>query len=64
MGMSVIPWAVMAGGSLLAGHYNPIAQPGEPGYTTMPQHHLTEEQLKAGVLLKKGKKSFKKLVLV
>ena len=40
MGMSVIPWAVMAGGSLLAGHYNPIAQPGEPGYTTMPQHHL------------------------
>lgn len=40
MRMSVIPWAVMAGGSLLAGHYNPIAQPGEPGYTTMPQHHL------------------------
>ncbi len=38
--MSVIPWAVMAGCSVLAGYNNPIAQPGEPGYTTMPKHHL------------------------
>ncbi len=38
--MSLIPWAVMAGSSLLADHLNPIPQEGEPGYTTMPKHHL------------------------
>lgn len=38
--MSMIPWAVMAGASWLAGTYNPIPQPGEPGYTTLPQNHL------------------------
>ena len=38
--MSMIPVAVMAGCSILADYYNPIAQPGEPGYTANPQHHL------------------------
>ncbi len=38
--MSFIPWAVMAGSSLLADHLNPIPQPGEPGYTAVPQNHL------------------------
>lgn len=38
--MSVLPWAIMAGGSLLADYYNPIPQPGEPGYMAAPQHHL------------------------
>lgn len=40
MPMSVLPWVAMAGASTLAAYMNPIAQPGEPGYTTMPQHHL------------------------
>lgn len=38
--MSMIPWAAMAAASGIAGYWNPIAQPGEPGYTNQPQHHL------------------------
>ena len=38
--MSAIPWAIMAGSSLLADYMNPVPQPGEAGYTTMPVHHL------------------------
>ena len=38
--MSVLPWALMAGGSLLADYTNPIPQPGQEGYTATPQHHL------------------------
>lgn len=38
--MSIIPWGTMAAASALAGYFNPIAQPGSPGYTTAPANHL------------------------
>ena len=38
--MSLIPWLTMAALSAGAGYYNPIAQPGEPGYTATPRHHF------------------------
>ncbi len=38
--MSMIPWITYAAGAALAGYTNPIAQPGDPGYTTTPGHHL------------------------
>lgn len=39
-GMSMIPWMVMAAGSAIGGYFNPIPQPGEPGYTAVPTHHF------------------------
>ena len=38
--MSAIPWVVMAASSAVSYYTNPIAAPGEPGYTPMPQHHF------------------------
>lgn len=38
--MSMLPWAVMAAGSVAAGYLNPLPQPGEPGYTAVPTHHF------------------------
>lgn len=40
IGMSMIPWLTMAALSPVVGYYNPIPQPGEPGYTTTPIHHF------------------------
>ncbi len=40
MDMSLIPWLTMAALSTGVGYYNPIAQPGEPGYTATPRHHF------------------------
>lgn len=37
---AITPWAIMAGGSLLANYFNPIPQPGQEGYTPTPTHHL------------------------
>ncbi len=39
-GMSLIPWITYAAAGALAGYTNPIAQPGDPGYTAAPEHHL------------------------
>ncbi len=36
----MIPWIGYAAAAAAAGYFNPIAQPGEPGYTTTPTHHL------------------------
>lgn len=38
--MSAIPWIVMAAASAVSYYTNPVAAPGEPGYTPMPQHHF------------------------
>lgn len=38
--MSMIPWVVMAAASAVSYYTNPIAEPGEPGYTTTPKNHL------------------------
>ena len=38
--MSAIPWLTMAILSPVVGYYNPIPQPGEPGYEAVPQHHF------------------------
>lgn len=38
--MSAIPWVTMLTASVVADYINPIAQPGEPGYTPAPQNHL------------------------
>lgn len=38
--MSMIPWVVMAGASALTHVTNPIAHPGEPGYTDAPTEHF------------------------
>ena len=38
--MSLIPWLTMAALSAGAEYYNPIAQPGEPGYRPIPRHHF------------------------
>lgn len=38
--MSALPLAVYAVGAGLAGYFNPIAQPGEQGYTPEPHNHL------------------------
>ncbi len=38
--MSMLPWIGYAAAAGLAGYTNPIAQPGEPGYTSTPAHHL------------------------
>ncbi len=38
--MSLIPWIAYAAGAAVAGYTNPIAQPGEPGCTNLPKHHL------------------------
>ncbi len=40
IGMSAIPWLTMAALSVGADYFNPIPQPGEPGYTAVPQHHF------------------------
>ena len=38
--MSAFPWVTMLVASVAADYTNPIAQPGEPGYTSAPRHHL------------------------
>ncbi len=36
----MIPWVTYAAAAGVAGYFNPIAQPGEPGYKAAPEHHL------------------------
>lgn len=38
--MSALPWLVMAAASAAVDYTNPIAQPGEPGWTAQPKNHL------------------------
>lgn len=38
--MSMIPWVTMALASYAADYLNPIAKPGEPGYTSNPKNHF------------------------
>lgn len=40
MGMGMLPFAIHAAVAATAGYLNPIPQPGEPGYTPTPQHHM------------------------
>lgn len=38
--MSMIPWMLMAAGSVAVDYINPLPQPGDPGYSAQPRHHF------------------------